>query len=121
MGGQSTAIDLRSVVVLVPKPLELPGATVLQRRGVLWFLGAAPGFTDRCNSWLHPCQQTAQTYIESDKGSESAVGGTRKGGWDLPCLAQRGRPFGRQQGQGRPRGSWAPRPGLVAWARALAG
>lgn len=121
MGGQSTATDLGSVVVLVPKAPELPGATVPQRRGVLWFLGAAPGFTDRCTSWLHPCQQTAQTCTECDKESESAVGRTRKGGWDLPCLGQRGRPLGRHGVQGRPRGSWAPRPGLAAWARALAG
>lgn len=80
MGGQSTATDLGSVVVLVPKAPELPGATDPPRHGVLWFLGACPRFTDRCNSWLHPCQQTAQTCTECDKESEPAIGRTRKGG-----------------------------------------
>lgn len=42
MGGQSTATDLGSVVVLVLEAPELPGATDPPRHGVLWFLRAAP-------------------------------------------------------------------------------
>lgn len=44
MSGQSTAIVLGSVVVLIPKAPELPGTTASQRCGVLWFLRTAPRF-----------------------------------------------------------------------------